>query len=184
MPDTVARPRLVTAHGEVIEDAALTIVRLQDELAQAARTIRGQAWQIGELQRDRDAEARDHQLWPTALEQFHYWREVCKHPRSRWAPDKFWAWLPFAKEFGELKCKAAIAGAAFDHYSKPAKNGRLIHYCDWHGTKSAIFETTSRFEFYLDHVPPNVQAKLDEAEAATPAKRKKSKAAAQQELEV
>jgi hypothetical protein len=69
--------------------------------------------------------------------------------------------LPFLKKHGPLKCKAAIAGCAYDHFSVKQRNGRVKHFTEW----ERIFKSADNFEGYLARVPAHVQAALDADEA-------------------
>lgn len=163
-----AAPRLhpvVTAQHELVEDPARKLDELQWEIARHLQTIRGQAIEIGELRRDRDQEAREHPYWPQAVELFEFWKTTCDHPKSKWNEERFWLVLPFlrpekgeAEELPIARCKTAIKGLAFDHYTKVQKNGRLKHYSDW----SNVFGSTKRFEDMLGKAP---QAWLDKLAA-------------------
>jgi hypothetical protein len=153
--------RVVTSNGEEILDAAATIRNLQDELAGAHRDVRTWRLRYAELARDKEREAQEHKLWPVAIELFLYWKDVTNHPRAEWTASRFWDVLPYLKKYGQLRCKGAIAGCAFDHYSVTQRNGRVKHFDEW----ERIFSTAGRFEDFLSRVPSHVQAVLDADEA-------------------
>lgn len=157
----MSRPNLsvVTDQGELIEDPALEIRRLQDEVMGLKRDVRAWHYRYAELARDKEQEAMDHKLWPAAVELFAYWKQVCKHPQTEWMSDRFWIVLPFLKKYGFYKCKAAIAGAAYDHYSDTRRNGTAVHYNEWHRIFSA-----KDFDRFLASIPEYIKEALDRYE--------------------
>lgn len=165
------QPRLLpvsTSQGELIEDPARKIEELQWEIARHLQTVRGQAIEIGELKRDRDQEATEHAAWPRAVEAFKFWCKECGHPRAKWNAERFWMIEPFlrrekneAEEIPLARCLTAIKGLAFDHYTKPQKNGKLKHYTDW----SNVFGSTKQFEDMLGRAPQTWSDRLTALEA-------------------
>jgi hypothetical protein len=86
------------------------------------RKQRGLLLQIGNLRADRDAKARAHGKWQTALSIFRYWQSLTGHSRAEFTPDRFWIVEPFltrAEERGEdgaAKCRSAIRGLVASEY--------------------------------------------------------------------
>jgi hypothetical protein len=124
--------RIVTDTGELL-DQHPDIQRLEDEIRGLQRSLASESRRYEELKRDKDAEARAHQLWPKAMAIFEAWKVATNHPRAVWTADRFWTIEPFLrkKEYGLDACLRAIAGIAFDHYSAPRKNGTIRRFDEW-----------------------------------------------------
>ena len=114
----------------------------QHELDEIVRKLKGMARELGEIRRDKNAEARAHQAWPIAVALFDYWKECTNHPRAKWTEDRFWLLLPHLAQFGPQNCAAAIAGIAHDHFTKQRANGTTVHYDAW----ETCFKNTGRVE--------------------------------------
>jgi hypothetical protein len=123
---------------------------LLDTVAGHERTIRSQSAIIGRLSRDPERSAREHELWDVAETLFRYWRVKCKHPKSRFSADRFWAVHPFLNKDGEDLCRRAIDGAAFDPFTKPRRNGSMKRFDDF--TKN-IFKDRATFEEMVNRSP-------------------------------
>lgn len=142
--------------GEVLE-ACPNCARLEDEVSGLERVIRSQAATITALERDREAEARAHAAWPTAVEQFRLYCQLTPKqngkPRGlRFDAARFECWLPHFKKWGAEMCLRAIVGRVFDHHVGERKNGTAIHYYEWErifgnlgkGTPAENFEESVR----------------------------------------
>lgn len=123
----------------------------QHELDELVRKMKGLARELGEMRRDKDAEAREHQAWPTAVKLWEYWKEQTGHKRSKWKEDRFWLLLPRLQTFGSENCAAAIAGIAYQHYTEQRKNGSTEHYDSW----DCCFGSTEKTEKYIKRRPKN-----------------------------
>lgn len=151
--------------GEVVEvapcpdcrDARQELMRLEDIITGLQRDIRGWAMRYRDLERDKGAEAREHELWPVGERIFREWRKLCRHPRSAWTPDRFWAIEPFLTnpkyapklEDRILLCRRAVAGAAHDAYEVKRKNQSTKRFDEW----ERIFESAGRFEEFCNRAP-------------------------------
>lgn len=161
-----ANLRLVDATtGEVLQDiVGVELAELKGELARSAdviaglqRDVRGWAVRFRELQRDRAAEAREHDLWPIGERVFREWKRACRHPRSPWTPDRFWQAQPFLSDPGygervedrETLLLRAVAGAAFDPHTARRRNGSIKRYDDW----DLIFRNAGKVEEFACRAP-------------------------------
>lgn len=124
-----ARLRVVTDTGELL-DQHPDVARLEDEIRGLQRALRAECRRYEELKRDKDAEARAHELWPKAMACFEAWKTATNHPRAVWTADRFWIIEPWLrkKEYGLETCLRAIAGIAFDCYSVQRKNGSTRYF--------------------------------------------------------
>ncbi len=135
--------------GEVVTDGCPGCAQLQDIVAGLERDIRGWTTRYANLKRDKDAEARDHEMWPTAFELFKHWRKVCNHPRCKFTQERFWLLLPFLSEHGPDACRRAIDGAAFDPFTTRRKNGTAKR----HDGFELIFRDSGKFEEFVNRAP-------------------------------
>jgi hypothetical protein len=148
-----------------IADQARTIIGLERDVK--AAHIRYQ-----KLVEDKAAEAREHYLWPVIGMVFIGWQKRCKHPNAAFTSVRFWAAEPYFRStvYGktlELRVRhacTAIAGAAYDSFTKRAKNGRLMRYDDW---EDNIFGGNGRYERMINRAPigfePSLTPKLQDA---------------------
>lgn len=153
-----ARLRLVDVEsGKFVEghdDTASLLARigeLEDQVAGAERDLRGWRYRYRELERDKEAEAKESPHWPTALECFDYWQVECRHPRSEWSAERFYLALPFLRRrnHGREKVLMAIAGAAYDPFVYTLKNGRQQRSDGW----EKILENVGTFERFVNKCP-------------------------------
>lgn len=114
---------------EILEEHP-EVTRLQDEVRGLQRALASESRRYEELKRDKDEEARAHQLWPKAMAVFGVWRKATNHPRAVWTADRFWVVEPFLRkpEYGLETCLRGVAGIAFDHFSTPRKNGSIRRF--------------------------------------------------------
>lgn len=110
--------------------------RAEDKLKGAERDIN--AWRVRyeELRRDKEAEAREHELFDTAADLFELWKRGMarvegKKKRIKFTADRFFTLLPHLKKYGVEDCQQAIIGRLYDHFQGERKNGDPIHYCEW-----------------------------------------------------
>lgn len=135
--------------GELVGDGCPSCQALQHELDELIRKFKGQSRELGEIRRDKDAEARAHEAWPTAVKLFEYWKSLTGHKRARWTEDRFWLILPHLRKLGSANCAAAIAGIAYQHYAQPRKNGTTEHFDGF----ETCFKDTGRVEAYVKRRP-------------------------------
>jgi hypothetical protein len=141
--------RIIDDQGEVTEFACPHCQHKEDELAELVRKFRGQSRELAELRRDKDAEARAHEAWPTAIKLFDYWKLLTKHSKAKWSEDRFWVLLPSLKNFGAGNCAAAIAGIAHDPNTRVQRNGKTERYDDF----ATCFGSAGRVERYAKRRP-------------------------------
>ena len=137
--------RLVDEEGNVTEFSCPHCAGKEHELKELERKMRGLARELGELRRDKDAEARAHRAWPTAVALWEYWVELTGHTRAKWTTDRFWILLPQLRDFGAKNCAAAIAGIAYNPNEKLQRNGKMELYDDW----ATCFGSAGKVERYI-----------------------------------
>lgn len=135
--------------GEITEFACKSCQGKEHELTELQRKMRGMARELGELRRDKDLEAREHEAWPILLKLFDYWSELTGHTKAQWSSDRFWCALPLWKVKGTGNCAAAIAGIAYDPNTKPRKNGGQEIYDSW----ELVFKNMGALERYIRRRP-------------------------------
>jgi len=158
---TVRNLRLVDADtGELVDrmPECPECSRKDDEIAGLERDIRGWTLRNAELKRDRDYDARHHELWPVAEQLFDVWRRVCHHERSRFTVDRFEEARPLVAKYGVVTCERAIAGAAFDPHTTTRRNGSTKRYDDW----DLIFRNAGKVEEFANRAPRDWQPTLVE----------------------
>jgi hypothetical protein len=123
---------------------------LEDQIAGLQRDIRGWAIRYRNLERDKEKEARAHDLWPVVKDLFDYWREECHHPKARFNAARFKEALPFVEQDGPDLCRQAIRGAAFDPFVTTRRNGKQKRHDDW----DLIFRPgRKQFEEFAERAP-------------------------------
>lgn len=159
-PDPVD-PALVVLNIDTGEQLPLAdhLQGLEDELAGAQRDLSTWRRRHAELQRDKEAEAKESPLWPAAVQVFDYWRKRCKHMGSEWNLDRFEMIRPHLERSNTGKgkasklteellarnieiCKLAVDGIAFDPFVSEGKNGRSIVHDGLH----LVFGSTDLLE--------------------------------------
>jgi len=136
---------LVEVTPEALEDR---IVRLEDELAEAHRLIRSQAYRIGVLTRDHQAEAESSPHWPIAVRLFEYHNRLLGHPGAEWNLKRFaMVRRELKKKNGLERCLRAIAGKANDDWART----------HGHTTFDDVFESAKKFEKCLAKCPVDWQ---------------------------
>lgn len=152
--------RLVNADtGEVVEDGCPQCSVKDDEIAGLQRNIRGWAVRCAKLERDREAEACAHELWPVALRIVEVWRRLCGHPRADFGADEFEPMIRFLSKrvYGETlddrvaMCLRAVAGAAYDPSTRALRNGKVERY----DGLTLIFRTQDKFRSFVRRAPKN-----------------------------
>lgn len=127
----------VEAESE-LKAALHTLDQTEIKLKGAERDLNSWRVRFEELRRDKEAEAREHELWDAALDLFDLWRKATaraagrkKPSRAKFSGDRFYLVLPFIKRYSVEDCQRAIIGRAFDHFTDERKNGSTIHYFEW-----------------------------------------------------
>lgn len=153
------------ATGQTYELAA-RIEALQDQIAGAERDLNGWRTRHANLLRDREADARETELWPAALRVFDHWRKRCNHPKAEWTMDRFEMVRPFLERsntgkgkatkltaellaLNEARCMVAVEGIAFDPFKTKRKNGTWRRHDGWH----LIFGEADQFEERVKAAP-------------------------------
>jgi hypothetical protein len=143
-----------------LADANRTIIGLERDLK--AAHIREQ-----KLKEDKAAEAREHYLWTVIGIMYVGWQTRCKHKGAPFTSTRFWVAEPYYRStvYGKTlevrvrrSCQA-IAGAAFDPYTKRAKNGRLMRYDDW---EQNVYGGNGRFERFCQLAPVGFEPVLSD----------------------
>jgi hypothetical protein len=161
-----ARPALHvvnTETGEVHEHCPGCAIK-DDEIEGLQGTIRSQAAKITALKRDRERDAREHQLWPTALEIVKVWRVVCNHGRASFGAAEFELIRPILqdKQYGhdlpdrKAMCLRAVAGAAFDAFRTQRRNGSWKRHDDL----DLIFRSRSKFQEFCNRAPADWEQRI------------------------
>jgi hypothetical protein len=124
-PGAITHLRLVPGTGELEELDECPSCKEYE------RDVRRKNAQITQLKRDREAKAKQSEIWPVAHALFDYWRDRCGHKRTQWNLDRFEQAAPFIERHGEDMCRLAIEGAAFDCFTTERKNGTIKRHDDW-----------------------------------------------------
>lgn len=119
--------------GEIREHVGgcASCLALQDQLDGATKEIRAWRTRYAMLKRDKEKEAEDSSLWPTAVNLFQQWRKEGHHPRSQWTSERFYLVEPFVRRHGTELCEQAIRGHVFDPYTCRRKNGTIKRFDSW-----------------------------------------------------
>jgi hypothetical protein len=147
------RPHLAvvdTETGEVKDDCA-GCAELRAQLAGAERDVRSWRSRYAALERDKERDAQNHEVWKPIAELHRYWRTKCNHPRSKFGADEFWMALPIWQEYGEDMCRRGIDGAAYDPYTTTRRNGSKKRHDGW----ELIFKNRPKFEEFVNRAPIN-----------------------------
>lgn len=120
----------IDEHGE-LQDGCPNCEALGHELSELLKKFRGQSRELGELRRDKHAEAEESPLWPRAIKHFQAWRVISKHPRCQWTHERFFLIEPFLKRYDDAMIERAIAGHCFDPFITRRKNGTQRHHNGW-----------------------------------------------------
>jgi hypothetical protein len=134
--------RIVTEHGEVVEEPC-------PNCAGAEKEVRAWRMRYANLKREVDNELEGHELFPEAKRLFDFWRERCKHPRSKFTAERFEQCLPHLRDLGADLCKRAIEGIAYDPYITRRKNGSVERHDAW----SLLFRNREKVEEFANRAP-------------------------------
>jgi hypothetical protein len=148
------------ANGEIPK----TLAELKAELARKDAEIRGltrdlRGWMVRyrQLEEDKNAEAREHPLFPLGKHLFDGWRRCCNHPKAKWTEDRFWLLEPFIAlpRYGDtlearvILCCRAIKGAQHDAWSTTRKNGTVRRFDEW----DRVYGSAGQFEEFVNKAP-------------------------------
>lgn len=130
--------------------------RREDEISGLQTVIRGQAFKLEQLKRDKAGSAKTHPKYADAEIVFREWKRHCNHPRSGFTAARFWLILPFLEneKFGMKACLLAIKGAAYDPFETRRKNGTVKRHDSW----EKIFESAGTLEDFANRAPRAQQA--------------------------
>ena len=152
MADTAPQHlRLVdTETGELSEaDSCPNCDEWKAQAEGAQVEIRGWRTRFANLKADKEQDARKSPQWPKAKKLFDHWRQVCRHPRSKFTADRFWTIEPLLRHYGEDLCRKAIDGAAFDPFVTTRRNGTKARHDDW----GLIFRDAGKMESFANRAP-------------------------------
>lgn len=149
-----------SATGEVLEREASReelwerVVELEGLLRDAERDLRGKRTRIRFLEAQLQDDRVEYDRKDEVQSIFDEWRTVCRHPKSRLTPDRFDAIRgllevtkpqPYPRE----AFSAAIAGAAFDPYTRVRKNGTVQIFDD----VEMVMRSGKSFEEFCKRAP-------------------------------
>jgi hypothetical protein len=168
-----------TDTGEVLTGTGLAelqaeVEKLRVDLKMAQRDVKAKNRRISELERNKAQERLDYERRADVERIATYWHRKCRpddfaleRPRvNPMSPERFDAVrgildqeVPVPIEgkkrcrhvpaYSMEECKAAIDGAAFDHFSKQRRNGSWEHFDDL----ELIFRSGKHFEGFRDKAP-------------------------------
>lgn len=150
--------------GEIVGEGCTACAHREDVITGLEGEIRSLAAKITQLKRDKEQEAREHPLWPTALQVFKAWKALCNHPKAAWGADRFEEIRPYLqdKAYGKtleerkLVCLRAIVGAAFDPYITRRKNGSPRRHDGW----DLVFRSRDKLEEFANKAPADWRDRL------------------------
>jgi hypothetical protein len=136
---------------QTMAQALAEIAHLEDVIAGLESAARSNAAKLSRATRDRETWARTHEHWVAIEELFKEWRIATGHTRSQFTVDRFEVALPFYanRKYGPEMIRRGVKGIAYDHFSKPMKNGRMERYDDWH----LLFKSAGNFERFVNRAP-------------------------------
>lgn len=116
--------------GEQLGPLADEVQGLHDEIRGLHRDVKAEHRRYENLKRDKNREAREHQLWPLAVK---LWRYYCRltGSRAKFSGERFFLVLPFLEDEGAELCQRAIDGRVAEHFSTTRRNGTTKHYWEW-----------------------------------------------------
>lgn len=140
--------RVIDADGQVHESCPACETK-DGEYAELERKFRAAMREISRLKNDRGREAKTHPRLAEIKEVFDYWRQKCRHPKSKLDADRTLLIAPYIEEHGLELCKRAIDGAAFDCYVTRRKNGSAKR----HDGIDLIFRSAEKYEEFVNRAP-------------------------------
>lgn len=102
-----------------------------EQLKLAERDLRGKRSLIAKLRRDEDADRRTYEHRAMVEDVHAEWQRECKHPNSKLTAERFDAVRTLIEKGYEREQFArAIAGAAYDPFTKQRRNGSIQRFDD------------------------------------------------------
>jgi hypothetical protein len=157
--------------GEIVprEVADLTeqVEKLKTDLRMAQRDVKAKNRRIAEMERDKAQERLNHPRYQDIERIARYWHRKCRGGSGRvnpMSPDRFDAVARILDQerivvvdgkrttepmYSMEECKAAVDGLAFDHFTKPRRNGSVQHFDDL----ELAFRDSKHFEEFRDKAP-------------------------------
>lgn len=133
------------------------------ELAGAERDLNTWRRRFNELKLDKEAEAREHEAYDTALDLFSLWCRAAgeaegkdKPKGAKFSAERFRLILPFITNDGTDLCVRAIVGRCFQHFFQRRDNGSTIHYLEFErifGSKGQGNTARDNFEESANRAP-------------------------------
>jgi hypothetical protein len=146
-----------TDTGEALDEHP-EIEALQVIIKGLERDVRTWIKRYDELKRDKEAEAREDNLWPVAVRIFQAWqkstaqvrreagekRSATMRENSVFDAERFFLVRPYLKNknHGPEYVLRAVAGIAFDHWAPRRANGSRKRYDEW----ERVFKNVGEFE--------------------------------------
>jgi hypothetical protein len=165
--------------GVDVKQLVAEVEKLRVDLKMAQRDVKAKNRRISELERNKAQERLDYERRADVERIATYWHRKCRPddfaretPRvNPMSPERFDAvrgildqerLVPVEGQrrarreptYSLEECKAAIDGAAFDHFSKQRRNGSWEHFDDL----ELIFRSGKHFEGFRDKAPRRVDA--------------------------
>lgn len=141
--------------GEIHGEGCPSCETKEGEVVELTKKLRGMARELGELKRDKRAEAENSHLWPRALHHFRYWQRIANHPRSSWTAERFLLCESFLKRFDDAMITRAIDGQCFDPFMVQRKNGSTKRFDSW----ELLFRDDAHFEEACNKAPKESHGK-------------------------
>jgi hypothetical protein len=138
-----------TGESVPLSDDDCPLCKERDRELARQRTI------IANLRRDKDAEARAHELWPKAVALFAEWKLATRKERSRWSADRFWLCQPYLASDGFVIARWAVWGVAYEPMRRQLPSGLWETYQDF----ELCFKSRGNFERYAKRGYANPEAR-------------------------
>ena len=142
---------IVDADTGSVLDEHPEIQGLRDEIKGLKRDLAAWRRRYAELERDKEREARDSQLWPVAVRVFRAWQLATGHTETCFDHKRFALVEPFLKNRSTASnvCLRAVAGHAFDHFTAERKNGTVRRFDEW----ERLFKDAGQVEERANRAP-------------------------------
>lgn len=147
--------------GELPQDGPQTLSAALERIADLEGEVTlfkdsANSWRLRyeNLQRSQVARIEADPMYDVVKVVFDYWRDVCKHPRSKLDKTRFELAKPIVKAEGIEMSKRAIDGAAYDPFTKTQKNGKVKRYDGF----DLIFRDRAKFEDFCNRAPGDYAA--------------------------
>jgi hypothetical protein len=142
----VAQPHLALVDLETGE------VKEQDDCPsclQYERQIRVLNSRLTQLQKDKEAEGREHKLWPEAEALHTWWALATGHEGCSFEAEELYQAVPRLKEHTAIGILQGIAGIAYDPNERTIKNGGSEKYDSW----ELLMKSGPRLKRYQERAP-------------------------------